>query len=112
MNRHSVNLLIDAFPQYANKIEEQLLQLPDSWLHAVNELFCDLRDLQKLEPNYHPLMEAIRAYVDVQFITIDDRVRVYVRTIEPAFRWSPEQAHKLIEAVERWQDAVEEADGQ
>ncbi len=106
MKKHTVNLLRDAFPQYAD--EQQLLQLPDEWLHAVNELFCDLRDLQKLEPDFHPLKADVRAYVEVQFILNDDRFRVYVRTLEPAFRWSPEQAYKLIEAIERFQDRTAE----
>ncbi|WP_288430151.1 hypothetical protein [uncultured Agrobacterium sp.] len=106
MRKHTVNLLIDAFPQYAN--EQQLLELPDEWLHALNELFCDLRDIQKLEPNYHPLKVDVRAYVEVQFINVDGLLRVFVRTTEPAFRWSSKQAYKLIEAIERFQDRTAE----
>ncbi|TCA41723.1 hypothetical protein E0J16_34100 [Rhizobium pisi] len=109
MNKHTVNLLVDAFPQYAD--EQQLLQLPEGWLHAINELFCDLRDVQKLDPGHHPL-DAIRPYVDVQWLLVDGRWSVYVRTLEPALRWTDQQAHKLVEAIERFQDASEEADGQ
>ncbi|MBX5164768.1 hypothetical protein [Rhizobium sp. NZLR4b] len=99
MNQSSVNRLIDAFPQYA---DQQLLALPQEWLGPVNELFCDLRDIQKLEPEHSP-MNSHRPYVHVQWLFIDGRYAAYVRPVEPSEVWTGDQALRLIEAIERFE---------
>ncbi|ANP84452.1 hypothetical protein [Rhizobium leguminosarum] len=103
MNQHSVNRLIEAFPQYA---DEQLLALPQDWLGPINELYCDLRDIQKLDPVHHPL-DALRPYVDVQWLFIEGRYAVYVRPVEPFENWTGDQGLRLIKAIERFEKSTE-----
>ncbi|ARQ56935.1 hypothetical protein Kim5_CH00828 [Rhizobium sp. Kim5] len=104
MNEHSVSRLLEAFPQYAGA--EQLLALPQDWLGPVNELFCDLRDIQKLEPGHNPL-NPYRPYVDVQWLFVDGRNLAYVRPVEPHDTWTGDQALRLIKAIERFEKSTE-----
>ncbi|MBA9034319.1 hypothetical protein [Rhizobium leguminosarum] len=105
---HSVNRLIEAFPQYA---DEQLLALPQDWLGPVNELFCDLRDIQKLEPDHNPF-NPHRPCVDVQWLFVEGRYAVYVRPVEPLENWIGDQALRLIKAIERFEKETGATDGQ
>ncbi|NTI03112.1 hypothetical protein G6K88_13895 [Agrobacterium rhizogenes] len=109
MMPHTVNLFLKEFPQYAD--EQQLFELPQEWIGPVNELFCDLRDIQKLDLRHHPL-DAYRPYVEVQWLVVDGRYEPYVRPMEPLENWTGDQALHLIKAIERFENDTDASNGQ
>lgn len=101
MKRIVVDKLIAAFPQYA---DERLLALPDGWLKIVNEIFCDLRDVQKLSPDHSPLDAHIAVvFVDWRFYPSDRHI-LYVRPAVHHRQWSADMALRLIKAVGRFNE--------
>lgn len=101
MKRIVVDKLIAAFPLYADL---KLLALPDGWLKIVNELFCDLRDLQKMMPGYMPLDP------DIQMVAVDWRQYqwpshvLYVRPAVHHRHWTPEMSARLVQIVSRFNE--------
>ena len=101
MKRIVVDKLIEAFPLYADL---KLLALPDGWLGIVNELFCDIRDLQKIMPGHVPLDPHI------QMVAVDWRQYqwpshiLYVRPVMHHRHWTPEMANQLVQIVSRFNE--------